>query len=117
MDEKAKNMNKLGCQRTLLLFLSLTVLALPVNAANISNQKGNKNKTVLIVVNGNIFYGIEKNLSIFINDLTLGGFQTSTKLVNSATSPSEIRALLQSYYADYAIHGAILIGNIKAASR
>ncbi len=70
---------------------------------------------VLLLVSENIYPEIEQNLTIFKQDITNEGYLVQLEEVNESIAPPEVREMLQSYYNEYNLHGAILVGDIPAA--
>jgi len=99
----------------------LTVFGSVLSSEAIENvlEKGNthfaSDTTVLILVNSEIYYGIAEHLNVFMSDLQSEGIQVQLDFTTSETSPIEIRAQIKYYYDNYALMGAILIGEIRAA--
>ena len=71
-------------------------------------------KTVLIMINEDIYDQIQEDLGVFKSDLTNEGYVVEETLVDNAAEPLEIRSTIKSYYDNDNLVGAILVGDIVA---
>lgn len=84
--------------------------------ANAQGTQESVDRSILLLVNGNLYGTIKTSLSTFEQDLIDEGYRVVNATVSEQTSPPEIRDLIKSFYVSTGnLVGVILIGNIKAA--
>jgi hypothetical protein len=73
-------------------------------------------RTILLLINENLYTSIKPSLTLFEQDLTNEGYSVVNATVSSTTSPPEIKNIIKSFYQTTGnLVGAILVGEIKAA--